>query len=167
MHLTNVVVQGQLNFSLDLNILANTLINVRYDPSKFSGLIWQHRRIGGNCLLFSNGKINCNGKSSSFDDGIKRLRRYARLLQKNGYCRSLSKIKVITASASHRLENVVRPENIPVSYRYEPELFPALMFKREGMHFTLHLSGSLIITGIKGQKDIDDVIYPVLVELSL
>jgi TATA-box binding protein (TBP) (component of TFIID and TFIIIB) len=118
-------------------------------------------------LLFSNGKINCNGKSSSFDDGIKRLRRYARLLQKNGYCRSLSKIKVITASATHQLENVVRPENIPVSYRYEPELFPALMFRREGVHFTLHLSGSLIITGIKRQKDIDNVIYPVLVELSL
>ena len=167
MHLTNVVVQGQLNISLDLNLLANTLINVRYDPSKFSGLIWQHRRIGGNCLVFSNGTLNCNGKCSSFDEGIKRLRRYARLLQKMGHCRSLRKIKVITASTTHQLENIVRPENIPDSYRYEPELFPALMFKREGVHFTLHLSGSLIITGIKRQRDFDDVIYPVLVELSL
>ena len=167
MHLTNVVVQGQLNVSLDLNLLANTLTNVRYDPSTFSGLIWQHRRIGGNCLVFSNGVLNCNGKCSSFDEGIKRLRRYARLLQKLGHCRCLNKIKVITASATHRLENVVRPENIPVRYRYEPELFPALMFRREGVHFTLHLSGSLIITGIKRQKDIDNVIYPVLVELSL
>ena len=55
----------------------------------------------------------------------------------------------------------------PPNHRYEPELFPAIMFNREGVHFTLHLSGSLIITGIKRQKDIDDIIYPVLVELSL
>ena len=167
MHLTNVVVQGQLNVSIDLTRLANTLINVRYDPARFTGLIWQHRRIGGNCLVFSNGTINCNGKCSSFDEGIKRLRRYARLLQKKGHCRNLSGVKIVTASASHRLENPVRTENIPVSFRYEPELFPAIMFRREGLHFTLHLSGALIITGIKRQKDIDDVIYPVLVELSL
>nr|XP_022288496.1 TATA-box-binding protein-like [Crassostrea virginica] len=75
---------ARLNCDLDLRALANALVNVRYDPSRFSGLIWQHRNIGGNCLLFANGKINCNGKCDTIQQGVRRLRRYSRLLQRKG-----------------------------------------------------------------------------------
>ncbi|KAK3105251.1 hypothetical protein FSP39_020839 [Pinctada imbricata] len=167
MKLTNVVVGGQLDTVMNLCALARQLTNVRYDPTNFSGLIWQHRKIGGNCLVFTNGYINCNGPCESFEEGIKRLRRYARLLQKLGYCYTLTGIKIITASASHRLDGKVTLEHIPFKYRYEPELFPAIMFKRNNIHFTLHFSGVLIITGIKKSKDLDDVIYPVILELAV
>ena len=167
MKLTNVVVGGQLDTVINLCALARQLTNVRYDPTSFSGLIWQHRKIGGNCLIFANGYINCNGSCESFRGGIKRLRRYARLLQKLGYCHTLTDVKIITASASHRLDGKVKLEHIPFKYRYEPELFPAIMFKREDIHFTLHFSGALIITGIKKPEDIDDVIYPVILELAV
>jgi TATA-box binding protein (TBP) (component of TFIID and TFIIIB) len=65
MQLTNVVVQADLGCTLDLRVLTYRLTNVRYDPKVFSAVVWQHRKIGGNCLLFSNGKINCNGKCLS------------------------------------------------------------------------------------------------------
>jgi TATA-box binding protein (TBP) (component of TFIID and TFIIIB) len=85
MQLTNVVVQADLGYSLDLRVLTYQLTNARYDPKVFSAVVWQHRKIGGNCLLFSNGKINCNGKCLSLQDGQRRLRRYARKLQKMDY----------------------------------------------------------------------------------
>lgn len=52
MKLTNVVYQGEMNCSLNLNLLAQQLINVRYNPSSFPGVIYQNRKIGGNCLIF-------------------------------------------------------------------------------------------------------------------
>jgi TATA-box binding protein (TBP) (component of TFIID and TFIIIB) len=51
MQLTNVVVQADLACSLDLRVLTYRLTNARYDPKVFSAIVWQHRKIGGNCLL--------------------------------------------------------------------------------------------------------------------
>ena len=70
MRLTNVVYQANLNVQIDLKCLVHQLNNGRYNPHTFSGLIYQNRKIGGNCLIFSNGKINCNGACSDFDSGV-------------------------------------------------------------------------------------------------
>lgn len=166
MHITNVVVQGDLGSPIDLRELTYILANARYDPRTFSALIWQHKKIRGNCLLFSNGKINCNGKCSSLLDGRQRLRRYARIIQKLGYKVELRNVKVITASAAHQLNGRIDPRQLPPHFSYEPELFPAVMFRREGFHYICHLSGKMIITGIKCDKDLDDI-YPVILELEL
>ena len=92
MRLTNVVYQANLNVQIDLNCLVHQLNNVRYNPRIFPGLIYQNRKIGGNCVIFSNGKINCNGACSDFDSGVKRLRRYARIVQRLGYVVRLSEV---------------------------------------------------------------------------
>jgi TATA-box binding protein (TBP) (component of TFIID and TFIIIB) len=98
MQLTNVGVQADLGCSLDLRVLTYRVTNARYDPKVFSAVVWQHRKIGGNCLLFSNGKINCNGKCLSLQDVRRRLRRYARQLQKMNYPVQLTNVRVVTAS---------------------------------------------------------------------
>lgn len=158
--------QGDLGCPIDLLQLAYRLRNVRYDPKSFSGVIWQHRSIGGNCLLFSNGKINCNGKCSSFREGRHRLRRYARCLQKMGYPVYLSNVRLVTASAVHQLSGAIEPRQLPKDFTFEPELFPAVMFRRHGMHFTCHLNGKMLITGIKRHSNLDDIMSVVL-ELEL
>lgn len=167
MRLTNVVVQGKLDHTVDLQTLANALTNVRYDPLRFSGLLLHHRKIGGHCKVFASGAIQCNGKCTSFQEGIKRFRCYARLLQRKGFCNCLEDVNIITASACHRFDEIVRLQNIPFYYTYNPEVFPAIMFKRGGIHFTLHFSGAFLITGIKCSKDINEVIYPVILELGI
>jgi TATA-box binding protein (TBP) (component of TFIID and TFIIIB) len=73
MRITNVVVQGELGCTFDLRELTQRLVNVRFDPRSFSGLIWQHCKIGGNCLLFSNGKKTVTGNVSrceTVEDGF-------------------------------------------------------------------------------------------------
>ena len=92
---------AELCCHIDLGELCRSLWNARYDPKTFPELIWQHRVIGGNCLVFPNGKINCNGSASSAEEGRQRLRRYARQLQKMGLPVRLKDVRMVTASASH------------------------------------------------------------------
>ena len=103
MKITNVVCSAHLNCTVDLISLCQRLRNCQYEPRSFPGLIWQHRNIGSNCLVFANGVINSNGKATSFHEGRQRLRRYDSLLQKYGCPVYLTDAKIITASASHTL----------------------------------------------------------------
>ena len=73
MKITNVVYSAHLGCSMELVGLCQRLWNCWYDPRTFPGLIWQHRLIGGNCLVFASGVINCNGKAVSFEEGRQRL----------------------------------------------------------------------------------------------
>jgi len=77
----------------------------------------------------------------------------------------LRNIKVIIASATHELNGRIDPRRLPLHFNYEPELFPAVMFRREGLHYICHLSGKMMITGIKRDKDLDDI-YPVILEME-
>ena len=98
MKVTNVVYRAHLGCPMDLTTLCQRLWNSRYDPKTFPGLIWQPRIIGGNCLVFANGVINCNGKAASFEEGHQRLHRYARKLQILGCQVQLRDVKIITLS---------------------------------------------------------------------
>lgn len=151
MYMTNVVYVADLKCQFNLSKLTKQLTDVRYDPKRFPGLIWQHKRIGGNCLLFSNGKINCNGKSTSFNGGKRRLRQYARRLQKLGYNVRLTNVKPITASAFHKLSGPLQLNKLAeeTGSRYEPEIFPALLLKKDGVTFSCFHTGTVVITGIK------------------
>ena len=73
---------------------------------------------------------------------------------------------MVTASAAHQLIERIDPTRLPKDFSYEPELFPAVMFLRHGMHFICHLSGKTMITGIKRSSDLDDI-YNVLLELAI
>jgi TATA-box binding protein (TBP) (component of TFIID and TFIIIB) len=113
--------------------------------------------------------MNCNGKALSLQEGKQRLRRYARILQKVGYSIYLKDIKLITLSACHTLS---QPLNLDMlsserDVNYEPELFSCLNFKREGINFGCFHTGKVIVTGVKFYEQIDDVVYPTLVEMEL
>ena len=110
MRITNVVVQGDLGCRIDLKELVLKLSKVRYQPQPLSGIVWQHRKIGGNCIVFSSGKLNCAGKCSTVREGIKRLRRYARFFQRSGYPVKLCGVRVITASATHQLNGSINSQ---------------------------------------------------------
>ena len=67
MQLTKAVLQARLNCDLDLRALANALVDVRYDPTQFCGLIWQHRNIGEKCVLFATARLNVTGNAVQYN----------------------------------------------------------------------------------------------------
>ena len=79
-----------------------------------------------------------NGKMSSISDAKKRLRRYARLIQRLGWSVSLSKIEVVTVSASFKVAGSLYSNEVVRYYggRYELELFPVVMFTHDYVYFT-------------------------------
>lgn len=170
MFITNMVFSANIGCHMDLRNLCYRLTNVRYDPRRFPGLIWQHKSIGGNCLIFANGAINCSGKVACPKEGRLRLRRYVRKLQRLGYPVHLTKVKWITLSATHTMNNAIDIPKLVLERPmviYEPELFSAANFRVERINFSCFHSGKVVITGVTSRKQMDDIVYPTLVELEL
>ena len=166
--ITNVVVQTDLQASIDLKRLANYTRDIRYDPSKFSGAVWQHKYIGGNCLVFSNGKLSCNG-NKSINEARRRLRQYCRIIQRLGIPVQLHKIEIVTMSAVHQLSDRLDFHQMcaTLGASYDTEFFNAAMMKKGRIHFNCFHTGKVVITGIRRMRDLDAVIYPALLELEL
>ena len=162
--MTNVVVQTDLHKSIDLSYLAKNARGIRYDPGKFSGAIWHHRKIGGCCLIFRNGKLNCNG-SKNIAKAKRRITQYAQCIQRLGFPVKIKKIDVVTISAVHQVSSSLDFSKLCsiLGATYEPEIFNGAMFKRGRTHFTCFHTGKIIITGV---KEID-AIYPTLLEIEL
>jgi transcription initiation factor TFIID TATA-box-binding protein len=136
---TNIVCTSDLGCPIDLRSLTLTQRNIRYDRRTFSAVIWKHPSIGGTCMVFGNGKIGVNGNAKTPAEARRRVRRYARLVQKRGWPVTLNTIKIVTMSAYYRTDDPLSVDAVvrDMGATYEPELFPAAMFKREGIHFTL------------------------------
>ena len=84
--LTNVVCTANLQCQIDLRALTFKTVNMIYDPARYSGAQWkQYKKIGGHCMVFSTGKVITNGKVNNINKAKKRLRRYARLIQRLWY----------------------------------------------------------------------------------
>ena len=144
--ITNVVCTGDTNCDINLKTLVTKTVNIIYDPSRYLGAQWKHPKIGGHCMVFSTGKLFVNGRVSSISDAKRRVRRYARQLQRLGWQVRLSKIRVVTISASFKLDSAIHLGKVCSVYSgsYEPELFPAVMFKFDGIHFTCFQTGAVL-----------------------
>ena len=167
--ITNVVCTSTLNCDIDLRTLVGKTTNIIYDPAKYSGASWKHPKIGGHCNVYSTGKLTVNGKVQSIREAKRRLRRYARCIQKYGWNVTLSEIKIVTISASFKTCGPLNLYNIIKHYSggYEPELFPAAMFTKDSIHFTCFHTGSVLMTGIKKENQLFDICIPILIELPL
>ena len=95
-------------------------------------------------MIYSTVKIICHR-------GREQLRKYARLVERKGYPVRMLKIKTITMSAVYTLQGKVEYWKIVQQLQelYEPEIFHAVGFIREGIHHTVYKSGKVIVTGIK------------------
>ena len=97
------------------------------------------------------------------------MRKYARLLQKMNYSIRIKKIKIVTRSAVYTLSNVPDYKKIVQYCRgsYEPEIYHAARFIKEGVHYTVYKSGKVIITGIKTERELHTKVNPTLLELEI
>ena len=167
--LTNVVCMTQLQCELDLKHLASITQDVEYNPHKHNCLIWRHKKIRGCCMLSKHGIMMCNGAAISILEAKRRVRRYARMVQKAGYPVHLSIIRVVTMSAVHAFSHPLNLIQIAkeLEAQYEPELFNGVRFKRDGINFTCFTSGKMIMVGIKKISHIEHTILPCIIELEL
>ena len=165
--ITNVVACTSLHCDIDLKKLVLSQSNIVYNPRSFSSVMWRSKKIGGLCMVFANGRMMVNGKVKTVKQCKKRVRQYARMLQKSGWNVRLGTIRIATISASFKLETEINFPDIVNQYGgcYEPERFPANMFTKDTVHFSVFGSGTVLMTGLKKESDVDRICMPILLEL--
>ena len=159
MRITNIVSVSHVNTRLDLSKITHDNVNIVYNPTKFTAATWRHKKIHGTLLLFPNGKIIHLGPPGKEPPRLY-IRRYARILHKQGWSVQLSPIRTVCRSAEHQLSGPVNLYDIP---GFEPEIINAAILKKESLTFNIFYTGKVIITGIKNTNSV----YPILLELEL
>ena len=170
MTITNVVAKSSVLTPLNLSEVTRRNWNIEYKPHKFSATIWKHKAIGGTLLLFPNGNLIYLGKPSGQDpltSAKVNIRRYARILQKQGFISRLGRVRLVTMSATYKLESRLSMTKLVGHFPtavYEPEVFNADRMRLDTGHFTCFPSGTVIVTGIHKSEG---VLLSTLLELEL
>ena len=164
-----MVLKSSLNVQLNLSKLVYCLRDAKYNPKRFSAIIWKHKAIQNSCLLFTNGKIVLQG-ATSYASGRKKIRQYARLIQKLGYAVQLDRVEIVTITG---LGDIGRRVDLSYMCRhlencvYEPELFNALVVKKDAISYSVFSSGKIVIAGVRKSVHISDKVDPFIIELAL
>ena len=153
---------SDLGCPLNLRDMSEMKIDIEYHSLPFERLLWRQRKIGHTSMIYSTGKIICHG-------GKEQMRQYAKLVERMGYPVRMKKIKTLTMSVVYTLQGKVDYCKIVqwMHGSYEPEIFYAVGFIREGIHYTLYKSGKTIMTRIKYEKDLSNKVNAVLLELEV
>lgn len=163
LRITHTIFKTQLKCVLDLRHIALHVCNVEYRTAPFKRLTWRHKSIGGTCLIYSSGSVIMHGSTTQ-------LRAYCRKIQKLGYDIHYSGCTIVTKCASYRVRN------LPIYYErivqtlggsYQPEIFHGVEVRRKNICFLIYNTGTVLISGIKRDQDLDNVVVPFLVELEI
>lgn len=139
--LQNIVSTVNLDCKLDLKAIALQARNAEYNPKRFAAVIMRIREPKTTALIFASGKMVCTGAKSEQQSKLA-ARKYARIIQKLGF---------------------------PAKFKYEPELFPGLIYrmKQPKIVLLIFVSGKIVLTGAKVRDETYTAfenIYPVLTE---
>jgi len=170
--LQNISSTANLGVRLDLKQIALRCRNTEFNPRRFAAVIMRLREPRATALIFASGKMCVTGTKSTHNAALA-AQRFAYIVEKVGFKPTMIDFKVqnmvgtLDVGFPIRLEGLVYAHSTFASY--EPELFPGLIYRLVSPRVVLliFVSGKVVITGAKTEKDMTDAltgIYPVLVE---
>jgi len=176
--LQNIVATMNLGTELKLEEIATRARNAEYNPRRFRAVIIRIREPKTTALVFRSGKVVVTGAKSEADSRMA-AKRFGAIVKQTaktitGRVR-FKEFKLQNVVASCDLGFPVRLEMLAYQHekfsRYEPELFPGLVYRlsRPKVVLLVFVSGKVIITGAKHGADIYhafDIMYPVLSEFK-
>lgn len=152
MEIVNMVVVVKLQNHLDLNELHDRLDNTEFN----AGHTWLKMRIkpeDNYIAFYKSGKFLITG-IKSVEKTEKLIKKVSSLLTNSGIENPVDKYDVTNIVLTEKinldisLEDLIFKLDTKKSY-YEPEQFPGLFYKTQGISFTIFSSGKIIITGVK------------------
>ena len=166
----NIVCSVNLGCSLNLTDINNRLRLSEYNPKRFPGAVLRLLEPKVTALTFSTGKmVVCGAKHEKL--ATLGVRKFARILQKIGNDVHLSDFKINNMLGTCDLKFPIRLEDLNNTHaqfcRYEPEIFPALIYRllRPRTVLLLFVNGKVVITGAKSRDELQqalDLMYPLL-----
>ena len=175
----NIVSTAFIGHTLDLNLIAQNVVDIVYNPQRFTAAIARYRNIqvlpGSRCikatfLIFSSGKIVCNGVKT-IDDSKKAFDKLQNNIQEV-YTKSGSSIKISiqdftvqnivgSTSATHKIDLLALHLAYPNTSRYDEIIFPGLRlcpYNNDSTTAIIFISGKFFVTGVKTEKKLFDTI---------
>mmetsp|Transcript_36670 Transcript_36670/g.47374 ORF Transcript_36670/g.47374 Transcript_36670/m.47374 type:complete len:238 (+) Transcript_36670:15-728(+) len=149
---------------LTLKTLATAARNTEYSPKRFAAVIMRLRDPKSTALIFESGKMVVLGAKEE-NQGKIAARKFARIVKLCDVCKCNVKVegwKVSNMVAVANCNFPIRLEGLALAHlkfvSYEPELFPGLIYRLANPKITLlvFVSGKVVITGAKSQKDLKE-----------
>ncbi|CZT17360.1 related to transcription initiation factor TFIID [Ramularia collo-cygni] len=171
--ISNIVAGVDLCCLIDLKLIALHVRNSTYNPKRFPAVVLRIKEPKATALVFHRGKMQILGTKSVADAHLAG-RKFARILEKQGFNTKFENFNVQNVVASVDTKMAIRLEGIaahPAHYqfaRYEPELFPGLCYRVESpkVTFLVFSTGKVVAVGARSVEHIHEAwqkMYPILV----
>lgn len=137
-------------------IASKSAERVSYDPEVFPGLVYRMANPKITFLIFSSGKITCTG-AKSMGDVNKAAIQFQKILKDMEIELEDPEIRIQNIVASLELgrqikfDRLLRMDNI----EYDPEQFPGLVHKTNGVAFLIFASGKIVCVGTISEEKLE------------
>lgn len=161
MKIVNVVATVKLSSPLDFNKIIKELDDIK-SPKSGSWLKYRLKPEGYYIAFYKSGKFLITGVKSI--DAIKGIsERVIKLLYEAGINVKCEELRVDNIVITDEINLNITLEKLVYSldynkYSYEPEQFPALIYRDWGASYLLFPSGKIIVTGINNTEEAIKVI---------
>ncbi|XP_046712620.1 TATA box-binding protein-like 2 [Silurus meridionalis] len=129
----------------------NSLV-VAFSTRRFAAVIMRIREPRTTALIFSSGKLVCTGAKSEEQSHLA-ARKYARAVQKLGFPAKFLDFKIVNMVGSCDVCFPIRLKCLELAHkqfsRYEPELFPGLIYQmvKPRIDLVIFVSEKVVLTG--------------------
>lgn len=159
MEIVSLVVTVTLDGPLDLEVLQTKLEGSELTKAKVGWLKYRLKPEMRYIAFYRNGKFLITGKD--LHDNLPDVSgRILKIIIEAGFNRSIKKIEINNIVGKGKIEGNQTLEsfilNNPEKSEYEPEQFPALIFRDWNLTFLLFSTGSVIVTGAKTVEQIEN-----------
>jgi len=162
----NVVASASFKHGIDLDAIVKAFPDVEYRPHVFPGLPFRLKRPKTCALIFNSGRMVCTGAKSE-KEARRAIMKVARELRAAGI--------IITGKPEIQITNIVASGSLstPIDLEalcerasmgggliYEPEQFPAVIYRMESPRvvFLLFSTGKIVCVGAKKEKDVYEAV---------
>ncbi len=170
--IVNIVatVINEIDGKIDLNQANQRISNVEYHPDRFPGLIMRLENPHATLLIFSSGKMVITGLKKTTDANLA-AQQALKKMQNIGFKIKNPKITIQNIVATSSLNINVDLNMLTIimdNVMYEPEVFPAAIYKMQDpkVVFLIFSSGKIVCLGSKVKETIDEAIPILIKQLS-
>ena len=162
----NVVASASFKHGIDLNGVVKAFPHVEYRPKVFPGLAFRLKRPKTCTLIFNSGRMVCTGAKSE-KEARRAVMKVAKELRAAGMIiTGKPEVHIVNIVASGSLSGPVDLEELckrpRVSGRvmYEPEQFPAAIYRMETPRvvFLIFSTGKIVCVGAKKEEDVYEAV---------
>jgi len=162
----NVVASATFNQTFDLHAIAGAFPHNTEFKNRFPGLVFMLKKPKTTMLIFKTGKMICTGGKGE-DEAKKAILRAVQELKKGGIdVAGKPDIQITNIVASASLDGVIdldrlySSEGMGGNIIFEPEQFPALIYRLKGpkVVFLVFSTGKIVCAGAKKEKDIYEAV---------